>query len=65
MSWLKKAVKPLDWLIAIFGIYDFGFKMDYSNMELIDKVFAVCFAIWLVLLLVRCYIYWKGAQDEK
>lgn len=63
MDWLKKAVKPLDLLIAVFGIFDFTFEMDYNNLSFIDKVFAVCFAAWLILLVVRCYIYWKGAKQ--
>lgn len=63
-DWIKKAVGPLDLLIAVFGIYDFTFQMDYSNLSFIDKVFMVCFAVWLVLLVVRCYIYWRGAQKK-
>lgn len=60
MDWLRKAVKPMDILIAIVGLYLLLFTIDYSNMSTLDIVYLVCFGIWFVMLAVRIYIYWKG-----
>lgn len=60
MDWLRKAVKPMDILIAVVGLYLLLFTIDYSNMSTLDIVYLVCFGIWFVMLVVRIYIYWKG-----
>lgn len=60
MDWLRKAVKPMDILIAVVGLYLLLFTIDYSNMSTLDIVYLVCFCIWFVMLAVRIYIYWKG-----
>lgn len=60
MDWLRKAVKPMDILIAVVGLYLLLFTIDYSNMSTLDIVYLVCFGIWFVMLTVRIYIYWKG-----
>ncbi|MCI7261443.1 MAG: hypothetical protein SPK53_03305 [Selenomonas sp.] len=60
MDWLRKAVKPMDILIAVVGLYLLLFTIDYSNMSTLDIVYLVCFGIWFVMLAVRIYIYWKG-----
>ena len=60
MDWLRKAVKPIDILIAVVGLYLLLFTIDYSNMSTLDIVYLVCFGIWFVMLAVRIYIYWKG-----
>lgn len=52
----------MDLLIGAIGLYLFLFSIDYQAMTLIDKVYVVCFVIWAVLLIVRCYIYWKGKR---
>lgn len=62
MNWLRKAFKPMDLLIGAIGLYLFLFSIDYQAMTLIDKVYVVCFVIWAVLLIVRCYVYWKGKR---
>lgn len=62
MNWLRKAIKPMDLLIGAIGLYLFLFSIDYQAMTLIDKVYVVCFVIWAVLLIVRCYVYWKGKR---
>lgn len=59
MNWLRKAIRPMDLLIGAIGLYLFLFSIDYQAMTLIDKVYVVCFVIWAVLLIVRCYVYWK------
>lgn len=59
MDWLRKAVKPMDILIAAVGLYLLLFTIDYSNMSTLDIVYLVCFGIWFVMLAVRIYIYWK------
>lgn len=60
MDWLRKAVKPMDILIAVVGLYLLLFTIDYSNMSTLDIVYLVCFGIWFVMLAVSIYIYWKG-----
>ena len=60
MDWLRKAVKPMDILIAVVGLYLLLFTIDYSNMSTLDIVYLVCVGIWFVMLAVRIYIYWKG-----
>ena len=45
----------MDFFIAAVGLYLFLFDMNYDNMSMIDTAYAVCFSIWVVLLLVRCY----------
>lgn len=62
VNWLRKAIKPMDLLIGAIGLYLFLFSIDYQAMTLIDKVYVVCFVIWAVLLIVRCYVYWKGKR---
>ena len=62
MDWLKKAIKPIDVLIALAGIYLLAFKIDYQNMDTLDKVYLGCFGFWFLLLGIRCRIYWKGQQ---
>ena len=62
VNWLRKAIRPMDLLIGAIGLYLFLFSIDYQAMTLIDKVYVVCFVIWAVLLIVRCYIYWKGKR---
>ncbi|MDY4696488.1 hypothetical protein ACTQV0_08755 [Selenomonas montiformis] len=62
MNWLRKAIRPMDLLIGAIGLYLFLFSIDYQAMTLIDKVYVVCFVIWAVLLIVRCYVYWKGKR---
>lgn len=65
MNWLHKALKPMDFLIAAVGFYLFLFDIDYKNMSVIDAAYAVCFGIWTVLLIVRCYIVRKGERENK
>ena len=62
MNWLRKAIRPMDLLIGAIGLYLFLFSIDYQAMTLIGKVYVVCFVIWAVLLIVRCYVYWKGKR---
>lgn len=62
VNWLRKAIRPMDLLIGAIGLYLFLFSIDYQAMTLIDKVYVVCFVIWAVLLIVRCYVYWKGKR---
>lgn len=48
----------MDVLIAAIGIYLFA-NMDFGNMQTIDYIYAVCFGIWFVLLIVKVYIYYQ------
>ena len=52
----------MDILIALAGIYLLAFRIDYQNMDTLDKVYLGCFGFWFLLLGVRCRIYWKGQQ---
>ena len=54
-SWLSAAVKPMDGVIAIA-------VMDFSKMETVDWIFTVTFAIWFVLTIVRCCIYYRKSR---
>lgn len=58
-NWLRQAIKPMDLLIAVVGLYLFFVELDFSNMSTVDNIYAVCFGIWFVLLVVRCYILWR------
>ncbi len=57
-SWLKQAIKPMDIMIGIAAIYIF-YATDLDNMSTFDMIFIVTFAIWFVLTLVRCIIYYR------
>ena len=48
-SWLSAA-------ICIFSV------MDFSKMETVDWIFTVTFAIWFVLTIVRCCIYYRKSR---
>mgnify|MGYP003212417893 FL=1 len=60
-SWLSAAVKPMDGAIAIAAICILS-VMDFSKMETVDWIFVVTIAIWFVLTLVRCYIYYRKSR---
>ncbi len=64
MNWLHQAVKPMDLLIAVIAVYLFAFEIDYDNMSWTDKVYAACFVVWFVLLVIRCYIYKTGRPKK-
>ena len=36
--------------------------MDFSKLETVDWIFVVTIAIWFVLTLVRCYIYYRKSR---
>lgn len=57
-SWLKKAIQPMDVLIAIAAVYIF-YATDFDNMSTFDMIFIITFAVWLVLTLIRCVIYFR------
>lgn len=60
-SWLSAALKPMDGVIAIAAICILS-VMDFSKMETVDWIFTVTIVIWLVLTLVRCYIYYRKSR---
>ena len=60
-SWLSAAIKPMDGVIAIAAICILS-VMDFSKMETVDWIFVVTIAIWFVLTLVRCYIYYRKSR---
>ncbi len=62
MDWLKKAVKPMDALIAIVAVWLFA-DMDYANLQSWDYIYMVCFGIWFVLTGVKIYIYYGRRND--
>ena len=64
LNWLHQAIKPMDLLIAVFAVYLFAFEIDYDNMSWADEVYVACFAVWFVLLAIRCYIYMTGRSGK-
>ena len=60
-SWLSAALKPMDGVIAIAAICILS-VMDFSKMETVDWIFTVTIVIWVVLTLVRCYIYYRKSR---
>ena len=60
-SWLSAADKPMDGVIAIAAICILS-VMDFSKLETVDWIFVVTIAIWFVLTLVRCYIYYRKSR---
>lgn len=59
MDWLRNAIKPMDLLIGLVGLYLLGWSINYDDMTMLDKVYVVCFVLWFVLLGVRCYLYYR------
>ena len=55
---LKKALRPLDCLIFVAAVFLF-YHMDYDNLDTIDIIYIVTFAIWFVLFLVRMYLLYR------
>jgi hypothetical protein len=51
----------MDGVIAIAAICIFS-VMDFSKMETVDWIFTVTFAIWFVLTIVRCCIYYRKSR---
>ena len=65
MNYLKM-LKPLDWLVLVFGMYLIFFDIDYAKLSTIDIIYMVCMALWVVMLVVRIRIeYKKGKTDGK
>ena len=65
MNYLKM-LKPLDWLVLVFGMYLIFFDIDYAKLSTIDIIYIVCMALWVVMLVVRIRIeYKKGKTDGK
>ena len=68
MNYLKM-LKPLDWLVLVFGMYLIFFDIDYAKLSTIDIIYMVCMALWVVMLVVRIRIEYKkgktGGKDRK
>ena len=65
MNYLKM-LKPLDWLVLVFGMYLIFFDIHYAKLSTIDIIYIVCMALWVVMLVVRIRIeYKKGKTDGK
>ncbi|MGO5129743.1 hypothetical protein [Mitsuokella jalaludinii] len=62
-DWLKQAIKPFDVFIGIAAIFIL-YRMDFSHLLFVDEILLVTFALWFVLLLVRCYIYYQKGQGS-
>ena len=62
-DWLKQAIKPFDVFIGIAAILIL-YRMDFSHLLFVDEILLVTFALWFVLLLVRCYIYYRKGQGS-
>ncbi|MDD6381959.1 MAG: hypothetical protein PUG02_01105 [Selenomonadaceae bacterium] len=62
-DWLKQAIKPFDVFIGIAAIFIL-YRMDFSHLLFVDEILLVTFALWFVLLLVRCYIYYRKGQGS-
>jgi len=62
-DWLKQAIKPFDVFIGMAALYIL-YRTDFSHLLLVDKILLVTFAVWFVLLLVRCYIYYRKGQGS-
>ena len=62
-NWLQRAIKPFDIVIGMAAVYIFS-QTDFDHLLLVDEIFIVTFAIWFVLLLVRCYIYYRKGQGS-
>ena len=61
-----KMLKPLDWLVLVFGMYLIFFDIDYAKLSTLDIIYIVCMALWVVMLVVRIRIeYKKGKTDGK
>ena len=65
MNWQiwRKAISPLDFIIFIVGIYLFA-HMNYNELRFIDKAFAVCYVLWLVMLVVKARIVFKRMGEN-
>ena len=63
MDWLRKAIKPMDILIGLVGIYLLSCSINYDDMTTLDKVYAVCFVLWFILLGVRCYLCYRREKQ--
>ena len=62
-DWLKQAIKPFDVFIGIAAIFIL-YRMDFSHLLFVDEILLVTFALWFVLLLERCYIYYRKGQGS-
>ena len=64
-----KMLKPLDWLVLVFGMYLIFFDIDYAKLSTLDIIYMVCMALWVVMLVVRIRIEYKkgktGGKDRK
>jgi len=60
-KWWKKAVTPMDLLIAAIAVYLFT-QMDFQNLQTFDYVYIVVFGLWFVMTIVKVIIYYKDGH---
>lgn len=60
---LKKILRPFDCLILVAAVILF-INFDYSNLQTVDIIYMITFAIWFVLLLIRGYIIWSDKGGD-
>ena len=58
---IKKSLKPFDYVLLLIAVWMFS-SFDYNDLRFTDKIYIVSFGIWLVLLVVRTYVYYQGGH---
>lgn len=63
VSFLKKSLNLLDWLILVLAVFMF-WRMDYENLTFLNKIYLASFGLWLIMLGVRIYIIYKNGGGK-
>ncbi|MBR1729212.1 MAG: hypothetical protein IJ728_06770 [Selenomonadaceae bacterium] len=58
---VKKSLKLIDYLLLLAAVWMFS-SFDYDNLSFINKVYIVSFTFWLVMLIVRIYVVYRGGR---
>ena len=66
MLWnvIKKSLDKFDYVLIIAAVYMFT-HMDFANLDIVEIVYIVSFTVWIIMLIIRIGINYKGRSDRK
>lgn len=56
-----KLVKPLDWIIAVMGMF-LLIMVDFDNVTLVNVIYMTVLLMWFLMLLVRLCIQYNKSS---
>lgn len=61
---IKKSAGFFDYVLLLVAFYMFS-HFDYSNLETVEIVYIVSFALWFAMLCFRIYITFKSSYGKE